>query len=409
MKKYLKKLLLTVLLFTFIFSMGTVSSQAAIPSISTSKYIKTIASGTIYVYTTSSLSKRGTSSPYKAYNAYVSSGDEVYIFSMTSSYAYISYPTTSGRRKGYVKTSSLTANDYSKSAAKSTAQINVYKKIGGAVYGYIAKNDSVYAVARSGNYTQVIYPAGSLYKMGWISNTYYDKYIGGTTTTTTTTYYVTTTAGLILRKSASSSSSKLTTIPYQGAVQVSSFTSSGGTKWAKCTYNGLSGYCSSAYLSTTKPSGTKLSYALYKNTSAYISCGFDGYTTTSGRHEGIDIKYKLNAAVYSLTSGTVLAITRGYSGTNGLSTICVYDSASDKTVVYLHSNPLSSLKVGQTVSVGQQIATEGWRGVSKSSGSHTHVEVREGKKYSAAKSLNDYTLDNSNPTSYWTSKGYIIQ
>ena len=219
------------------------------------------------------------------------------------------------------------------------------------------------------------------------------------------TYYVTTTAGLTLRKSASTNSSKLALMPYGAAIQVTAISNG----WAKCTYNGMSGYCSSEYISKSKPSGTeKLSYSLYKNARAYISCKFDGYTTTRGRHEGIDIVCSLNAPVYSLTSGEVVRVQKGYNGSSGLSTIAIYDSSANKTVIYLHSNPLG-LKAGQKISKGQQIATQGWRGCSSSGGSHTHVEVRNGRQGYAAKSVGDYKLDNPNPTSYWTSKGYIIQ
>lgn len=223
--------------------------------------------------------------------------------------------------------------------------------------------------------------------------------------TSQTTYYVTTTAGLSLRRSASSSSGRIAVMPYGSAIQVSSISNG----WARCVYNGVSGYCSSSYISRTKPVGSsKLSHALYNNAKAYISCGFDGYTTTRGKHEGIDIVCSLNAPVYSLTDGTVVRVQYGYNGSKGLSTIAIYDSTANKTVIYLHSNPLK-LSTGQKVIKGQQIATQGWRGVSGSSGSHTHVEVRNGKQGYAAKSVNDYKLENPNPTSYWISKGYIIQ
>lgn len=159
---------------------------------------------------------------------------------------------------------------------------------------------------------------------------------------------------------------------------------------------------------TTSNTIQKLSYGLYKNSRAYISCKFDGYTTTKGRHEGIDFVCYQNAPVYSLTNGTVVRVQKGSNGSRGLSTIAIYDNSTNKTVIYLHTNPLS-LKVGQNISKGQLIATQGWRGVSSSSGSHTHVEVRNGKQTSAAKSVNDYKLDNPNPNSYWNSKGYSIQ
>ena len=160
---------------------------------------------------------------------------------------------------------------------------------------------------------------------------------------------------------------------------------------------------------TTSTSSTKMSYGLYKNTSARISCGFDGYTTTSGRHEGIDITCYNGAPVYALVSGTVVRVAYGSNGSSGLSTIAIYDSSTNKTVVYLHTNPLSTLYVGKSISKGDQIATQGWRGVSSASAGHTHVEVRNGRQGYAAKSVGDYTLDNQNPTRYWTSKGYTIQ
>ena len=159
---------------------------------------------------------------------------------------------------------------------------------------------------------------------------------------------------------------------------------------------------------SSSTSTTKLSYGLYKNTSAHITCGFDGYTTTSGRHEGIDITCYNGAPVYALTSGTVVRVAYGSNGSSGLSTIAIYDSSTDKTVVYLHTNPLS-LSVGQSIEKGQQIATQGWRGVSSASAGHTHVEVRNGRQGYAAKSVGDPTLDNQNPSNYWTSKGYTIQ
>lgn len=151
---------------------------------------------------------------------------------------------------------------------------------------------------------------------------------------------------------------------------------------------------------------TKISYSLYKATGGYISCPFDGYVNTSGRHEGIDIRRTIDSPVKALISGKVVRLTRGTTGSAGLSQIAVYNATLNKTIVYLHTRPLDSLAAGQTVSRGQQIATESWRGVSSSSGHHTHVEMRLGYQTSAAKSVNDYTLDNPNPTSFWSSQGY---
>ncbi|NKZ02302.1 peptidase inhibitor family I36 protein [Actinomadura latina] len=156
------------------------------------------------------------------------------------------------------------------------------------------------------------------------------------------------------------------------------------------------------------PSRTKMTTGLYKASGGRITCGFDGYTSTPGRHEGIDIARGIGSDVHALVSGKVIYIARGANGSGGLSTISIYNSSLNKTVIYLHSAPRSSLAVGQSISRGQTIADEAWRGVSSSSAAHTHVEMRLGRQTHAAKSVGDPTLDNPNPTSFWHSRGYSI-
>jgi len=154
---------------------------------------------------------------------------------------------------------------------------------------------------------------------------------------------------------------------------------------------------------------TNMSYGLYSASGGTITCGFDGYTTTPGRHEGIDIARSIGSDVHALVSGQVIYIAPGANGSSGLSTISIYNSSLDKTVIYLHSAPRSSLAVGQTISRGQVIADEAWHGISSSSGAHTHVEMRLGRQTHAAKSVNDPVLDNPNPTSFWNSQGYNVR
>ncbi|MFA1549735.1 peptidase inhibitor family I36 protein [Actinomadura chokoriensis] len=156
-------------------------------------------------------------------------------------------------------------------------------------------------------------------------------------------------------------------------------------------------------------SRTNMSFGLYKLSGGRITCGFDGYTSTAGRHEGIDIARGIGSDVRALTSGQVIYIARGANGRSGLSTIAVYNSSLNKTVIYLHSAPRSSLAVGQKISRGQVIADEAWRGVSYASSAHTHVEMRLGKQTHAAKSVGDSKLENPNPTSFWNSQGYNVR
>ena len=148
-----------------------------------------------------------------------------------------------------------------------------------------------------------------------------------------------------------------------------------------------------------------LSAALYKDSAARLTCGFDSYVNTPGKHEGIDFSLRRGAAVYSLTAGEVIRVTAGANG-GQLSQIAVYLPDEDKTVIYLHANP--EVSTGQRINVGDRIATQDWRGISSSTNSHTHVEMRPGRKTSAAKSVNDYTLENPDPTEFWNNHGYSI-
>lgn len=135
----------------------------------------------------------------------------------------------------------------------------------------------------------------------------------------------------------------------------------------------------------------KLLNAVFQNGSARITCDFDGYKNTSGRHEGIDMSLYHKAPVYSPISGVV---TRAGSNYN---TVAIYDQNNDKTVVFLHFDSV-------TVSAGQYInkgALVGYQGSNGASSSHVHIEVRNGRKTAAAKSVNDPNLENPNPYDYW--------
>ncbi|KNX38265.1 peptidase inhibitor family I36 protein [Luteipulveratus halotolerans] len=153
-------------------------------------------------------------------------------------------------------------------------------------------------------------------------------------------------------------------------------------------------------------SRSSLSDGPYKATGT-VSAYFDGYLSTSGRHEGVDMTRAIGAPVYAMVSGTVTRVTQGARGGDGLSTIAIYNATLDRTVVYLHSDPVA-LSVGQSIAKGQQIAVEDWRGISSSGAAHTHVEVRIGRQTAAAVSVGDPTLTNPNPTTFWEARGYNI-
>lgn len=156
-----------------------------------------------------------------------------------------------------------------------------------------------------------------------------------------------------------------------------------------------------------KAANSKMVTGLYKNTGR-ITAYFDGYLNTSGRHEGTDMARGIGAPVYAMLGGTITRVTQGARGGSGLSQIAIYNAAQNKTLVYLHTDPLDSLRVGQSISKGQRVATEDWRGVSSSGAAHTHVEMRSGRQTSAAKSVGDPVLSNPNPTSFWMANGYNV-
>ena len=141
---------------------------------------------------------------------------------------------------------------------------------------------------------------------------------------------------------------------------------------------------------------SKLAEILYQSGGGYVSCGFDGYTTTKGRHEGIDFCRYNGAAVHSLINGTVIRVNNTSSS---LSTLAIYDEQNDKSVIYLHTANIC-VSNGSQVRQGQLVAYESNRGASAA---HTHVEVRNGWQQYAAYSVNDYNLENPNPYPYWES------
>ena len=88
-----------------------------------------------------------------------------------------------------------------------------------------------------------------------------------TTSTPTTTMYVTPDAGLNLRKGAGTSYSVIKTLSKGTAVTVHS--SSNG--WSKVSVNGVEGYVSTSYLSSTKPSNSGSSSNSSSNSSTSVS------------------------------------------------------------------------------------------------------------------------------------------
>ena len=186
MKKIIKTIaaILTLALVLGITSATTVSAVSTQwPCFSTSAYAESYCRSTgndTPVYTSSSLSTRGTSSPYQAYNATIYASDVIQIFGINSSYAYISYPTGSGLRYGYISIGALTLNNMDHYQATARGKATIYNRPGGASWGYFESGDTVIGIATSGNYTQCFYSARSgnrSMKLGWVLTSDFSSYV----------------------------------------------------------------------------------------------------------------------------------------------------------------------------------------------------------------------------------------
>lgn len=148
---------------------------------------------------------------------------------------------------------------------------------------------------------------------------------------------------------------------------------------------------------------TNIASALYGDGSGEVTCQWGGYNKNAGtiwatygesHHGGIDFaSSKSNAPIYSVTNGTVAFVNHSSS------TLGIYDSANDKTIVYMHANFDSGLEAGQEIIKGQNIGTEAGNGLG--TGVHTHIEVQNGVATSAVKDLGISTIQTEYPYEYW--------
>ena len=164
----------------------------------------------------------------------------------------------------------------------------------------ISNGSSIEVLSTSGNWVNAKYNG----KTGYI----YKDYVSNSTSTsetTQTTKYVNTTAGLNVRTGPSTSYAKIVTLSYGQSVNVLS-TSNG---WSKINYNGSTGYVSSQYLQSTKPSSSSSSET--SQTVKYVN-------TTSGLNmrTGPATSYaKITTIAYG-QSVNVLSTSNGWSKIN---------------------------------------------------------------------------------------------
>ena len=174
-------------------------------------------------------------------------------------------------------------------------------------------------ISESGNWTKVQYNS----KTGYICSDYLKK--ESSTSTTTNTMYVTASSGLNLRKGPSTSYAVIKTL--SKGTEVTVVSSSNG--WSKVNVGGVSGYVSSDYLSSTKPStGSSSSNESTSNSTSTM------YTTDRlNLRKGAGTSYSV---ITTLDKGIAVTV---HSSSNGWSKVSVNGMTG-----YVSSSYLSSTK-----------------------------------------------------------------
>ena len=182
--------------------------------------------------------------------------------------------------------------------------------------GVLDSGTKVTYLSASGNWTKVQYNS----KTGYICSDYLKK----EESTSTSTMYVTPDVGLNVRKGAGTSYSVITALSKGTAVTVHS-TSNG---WSKITANGVNGYVSSQYLSSTKPSssnGTTSTSTMYVTPDAGLNV-----------RKGAGTSYSV---ITTLSKGTAVTV---HSTSNGWSKITANGVNGYVSSQYLSSKKPSS-------------------------------------------------------------------
>ena len=318
--------------------------------------------------------------------------DSVLVMGTSGSYTQIRYPVSGGYKFAFIRTSDCNSyikpaasqnrsvyNDvfastkgkgYNLSQARSSSSTSFTKGQFIYIWGYLHDaNDNLYKSFGSGtcNMTLSIYkPDGSCafsyeYKNSdnnwighqldvagtWKIQSRITGSLSGTNTQTitvrdtqsptsySTTYYVTTTAGLILRKGPGTGYEKILTMPYASSLMVASV--SGG--WAKAKYNGYEGYCSSSYISKTKPyqsTNVLVSESEIKNAASRygIGSGSNAYQAL------LSINTKYYSKLSGNKSGTNIFLFEGVGNNSSagqrMNAMCVVVSAGK--IIYINKN-----------------------------------------------------------------------
>ena len=174
--KHVCCMLLAVIMLLSVLPLNTFATSTW-PNVTSSHTCAMISPGQIPVYRDSALTTRGTCSPARSYNSYIDKGDDLKFLEITNNYVKVNFPTSQGRKVGYVKTSTILGVSASSQVVTSNAKVTTYQYASkDKSYGYIAVNDTVYkcGTTKSG-YVLVIYNVSGGYKAGFITNSDWEQ------------------------------------------------------------------------------------------------------------------------------------------------------------------------------------------------------------------------------------------
>lgn len=157
---------------------------ASWPNATSSRTCAMISPYQIPVYRDSGLTTRGTCSPARSYNSYIDKGDDLKFLQITNNYIKVNFPTSQGRKIGYIKTSDALGVSNPSDVVTSRAKVTTYQDASKAKsYGYVAVNDTVYkcGTTKSG-YVLVIYNVSGGYKAGFITQADWERVKNGSGT-----------------------------------------------------------------------------------------------------------------------------------------------------------------------------------------------------------------------------------
>lgn len=194
-------LAITTILTVLIIPANAVSTVNAFNVPTSSRYAKTYTiskSGRTTPYTSKYLSTRGTTNGASS-SAYIDNAtDELYVMDVGvtngRTWAYVSYPISSGRRKAYIYLSAISSASYSgshKYYSSSSGKFYCSARKGGSSSSsyYVDRGDTVYVLSTStssGNYCQIMYPvSGSKWRIAWCSYSNIKTYLMNTSNSDT--------------------------------------------------------------------------------------------------------------------------------------------------------------------------------------------------------------------------------